>query len=43
MEETLKGLSLPNKEIPLKFVYDEEGCKILAAISASASYYLFNC
>ena len=40
IKEILHGLSLPKKEIPFKYVYDEEGSKLVTAINASESYYL---
>ena len=37
--EILKGLSLKNKKIPCKYLYDENGIKIFNEISKLEEYY----
>lgn len=38
--DVLKGLSSPNKYIPCKYIYDEEGSRLFKAISNLPEYYL---
>ena len=39
-EDVLAGLALPQKSIPPKYFYDEEGCRLFEAICELPEYYL---
>ena len=39
-EEVLAGLALPQKSIPPKYFYDEQGCRLFEAICELPEYYL---
>jgi dimethylhistidine N-methyltransferase len=39
-EDVLAGLSLPQKSIPPKYFYDEQGCRLFEAICELPEYYL---
>jgi dimethylhistidine N-methyltransferase len=39
-EDVLAGLGLPQKSIPPKYFYDEEGCRLFEAICELPEYYL---
>src|SRR5207245_11053304 len=40
LEDVLAGLALPQKSIPPKYFYDEQGCRLLEAICEVPEYYL---
>src|SRR5258708_9374360 len=39
-EDVLAGLALPQKSIPPKYFYDEQGCRLFEAICELPEYYL---
>jgi dimethylhistidine N-methyltransferase len=39
-DAALSGLSLPQKTLPAKLFYDEEGCRLFASITELPEYYL---
>src|SRR6266704_4468710 len=39
-EDVLAGLALPQKTIPPKYFYDEQGCRLFEAICELPEYYL---
>src|SRR5258707_10908388 len=39
-EDVLAGLALPQKGIPPKYFYDEQGCRLFEAICELPEYYL---
>ena len=43
IQEVIAGLSLPQKEIPFKFVYDDEGSRLITLINSTQVYYIWNC
>ena len=40
LEDVLAGLALPQKSIPPKYFYDEQGCRLFEAICELPEYYL---
>src|SRR5438876_11993730 len=40
LEDVLAGLALPQKSIPPKYFYDEQGCRLVEAICELPEYYL---
>src|SRR5262245_59482632 len=38
-EDVLAGLALPQKSIPPKYFYDEQGCRLFEAICELPEYY----
>ena len=42
-KEVDEGLSNPNKSLPVKYNYDEEGSRICSEINFCEHYYLSNC
>src|SRR4249920_1369996 len=40
LEDVLAGLALPQKSIPPKYFYDEQGCRLFDAICELPEYYL---
>src|SRR6266496_4816839 len=40
LEEVLAGLARPQKSIPPKYFYDEQGCRLFEAICELPEYYL---
>src|SRR5258705_13499110 len=40
LEDVLSGLALPQKSIPPKYFYDEQGCRLFEAICELPEYYL---
>src|SRR5260221_13053190 len=40
LEDVLSGLALPQKSIPPKDFYDEQGCRLFEAICELPEYYL---
>ncbi|MGB5079627.1 MAG: L-histidine N(alpha)-methyltransferase [Burkholderiales bacterium] len=40
LEDVLEGLSLPQKSIPPKYFYDEQGCRLFESICELPEYYL---
>jgi dimethylhistidine N-methyltransferase len=40
LDDVLAGLSLPQKSIPPKYFYDEQGCRLFEAICELPEYYL---
>jgi len=40
VEDVLAGLALPQKSIPPKYFYDEQGCRLFEAICELPEYYL---
>ena len=42
-KEVDEGLSSPDKYLPIKYNYDEEGSRICSEINFDPNYYLSNC
>jgi dimethylhistidine N-methyltransferase len=40
LEDVLAGLALPQKSVPPKYFYDEQGCRLFEAICELPEYYL---
>ena len=43
VKEVLQGLTKTKKEIPFKFIYDDEGSRFITSINSTEVYYIWKC
>ena len=43
IQEVMEGLSKAQKELPFKFVYDDEGSRLITSINSTPIYYIWKC